>query len=666
MTLCKKKEPILMNFNALSLRLKLILVMAGALMLVGLPMIYWGYHDTYDSTLEAHTQKFRNIGRIIDESLQTTYLNSQTLIVEKVAIEKSDMIEGIRIIDEALSSNQYDYLKNVVQYLADGWDAHVAVIDRQGRYVISSSEVVKDVIRQNLTDYLNIELAEYFRLARKNVDRNYIAFFRIPNPQGRDLPILVGLRHTGEHCIVYIQVTDYLEDTLAQREQVVRDHVVDVVRSLELDDAVSLMVLSGDGEMIAGRGPGAFTDTFGYHPEVYEKARKDGIAAGELIHNRVGKLYTIRYFKPYDWYIQASVPLSTIAEPARDYAVQMAAFILGIFSLVTVAVARWMRRFLRPLKQLSAAVKSLETVNFKSSTLADELHGLVKDLPLQSEDEVGQVAVAFNRMTVAMEKNIDDLKHSVARQHSIEGELNAARDIQQGMLPPADRDFMTDGFDAAAVMQAAKEVGGDFYEILDTPDGRKALVLGDVSGKGVSAALLMAMSLTLVKNAIRQGLEPGAILKQVNDDLAANNPNCMFVTLSFGFFDPKTGELVYSNGGHCPPVLLSTNEADSVQWLRTVNGPLVGVLDMAQFTQSQTRLDHGDICLIYSDGVSEAMNKDRVLFGEKPMQDALSVCQDLSPKAILQALLQTIQLHRQDYEQSDDITMLVFKRTKGE
>ncbi|MBQ5766319.1 MAG: serine/threonine-protein phosphatase [Burkholderiaceae bacterium] len=87
---------------------------------------------------------------------------------------------------------------------------------------------------------------------------------------------------------------------------------------------------------------------------------------------------------------------------------------------------------------------------------------------------------------------------------------------------------------------------------------------------------------------------------------------------------------------------------------------------MAQFTQSQTRLDHGDICLIYSDGVSEAMNKDRVLFGEKRMQDALSECQDLSPKAILQALLQTIQLHRQDYEQSDDITMLVFKRTKGE
>jgi sigma-B regulation protein RsbU (phosphoserine phosphatase) len=113
-------------------------------------------------------------------------------------------------------------------------------------------------------------------------------------------------------------------------------------------------------------------------------------------------------------------------------------------------------------------------------------------------------------------------------------------------------------------------------------------------------------------------------------------------------------------------MLLTTNDAEPVQWLRTVNGPLVGVLDMAQFTQSQTRLDHGDICLIYSDGVSEAMNKDRVLFGEKRMQDALSKCKDLSPKAILEVLLQNIQLHRQDYEQSDDITMLVFKRTKGE
>ena len=655
-----------MNFNALSLRLKLVLIMAGALMLVGLPMIYLGYQDTYDSTLEAQTQKFRNISRIIDESLQTTHLNSQTLIVEKVAIEKGDMIEGIQIVEDALSSNQQAYLQNVVKFLADGWDAHVAVLDRQGRYVVSSSEIVKDVIGQNLTDYLNIELAEYFRLARKNVDRNYFAFFRMPMPLGKELPILVGLRHTGSHSIVYIQVVDYLGDTLAQREQVVRDHIVDVVRSLELDSAVSLTVMSGDGQMIAGRGPGSFTDEFGYHPEIYESARKNGIATGELLHHQVGKLYAVRYFKSYDWYIQASVPLKVIAKPARDYAVQMALFIIGIFSLVTVAVAVLMRRFLRPLKQLSVAVKTLETVDFKSSTLADELRGLAKDLPLNSRDEVGQVAVAFNRMTVAMEKNIDDLKHSVARQHSIEGELNAARDIQQGMLPAADRDFKSEGFDAAALMQAAKEVGGDFYEILDTPDGRKALVLGDVSGKGVSAALLMAMALTLVKNAIRQGLEPGAILKQVNDDLAANNPNCMFVTLWVGFLDSKTGELVYSNGGHCPPMLLTDNEAEPVQWLRTVNGPLVGVLDMAMFTQSHAQLAVGDVCLVYSDGLSEAMNKDRVLFGEKRMQEALSECQNMSPKSVLQVLMNKIQLHRQDYEQSDDITMLVFKRTSEE
>ena len=126
--------------------------MAGALMLVGLPMIYLGYHDTYDTTLEVQTEKFRNISRIIDESLQTTHLNSQTLIVEKVAIEKSDMVRGIQIVEDAISSNQHAYLKNVVKFLAEGWDAHVAVLDRQGRYVASSSEIVKDVIHQNLAD----------------------------------------------------------------------------------------------------------------------------------------------------------------------------------------------------------------------------------------------------------------------------------------------------------------------------------------------------------------------------------------------------------------------------------------------------------------------------------------------------------------------------------
>ena len=651
-----------MTFNALSLRLKLVLVTAGALMLVGLPMIYMGYHDTYDSSLEAQTQRFRNISRIIDESLQTNYLNAQTLIVEKIAIERSDMTEGVNIVEESLATDDKSYLNNVVRFLSEGYDAHVAVLDRQGRYVFSSSEVVKDVIRRNLTDYLNVNLAEYFNLARRNPERDYFGYFLLPRRDDKPLPVLLLLRHTGTHSIVYVQVADYIDDVLIEREGGVREHIVDVVNSLELNPTVSLAVLSGQGERIATRGPKRKADAFARHPAIYADARQTGMATGKVDD----VAYAVRYFKAFDWYIQATVPLSDIAKPARLYALKMAFFILVIFSLVALAVAVLMRRFLQPMKQLANAAKALETTDFKSNTLAQELRDVSKGLPLHSQDEVGQVALAFNRMTVAMEKNIADLKLSISRQHSIEGELNAARDIQQGMLPPADRDFRSEGFDAAAIMQAAKEVGGDFYEILDTPDARKALILGDVSGKGVSASLLMAMALTLVKNAVRQGLEPAAILKQVNDDLAANNPNCMFVTLWVGFFDPKTGRLDYCNGGHCPPVLLSDRADEPIQWLRTVNGPLVGVLEMAQFTQSSLDLAQGDVVLIYSDGLSEAMNKDRELFGEKRIQEALSGCRGLSPKAILNVLLQQIQRHRGECEASDDLTMLVFTRTNRE
>lgn len=657
-----------MNFNALSLRLKLVLVTAGALLLVSLPMIYLGYYDTYDSTLESQVQKFRNVSRIIDENLQTTHLNSQTLIVEKAAIEKDDMVKGIETIAEALQNNkpQQQAIQPVIDFLANAWSAHVAVIDRRGQYVAASSDIIKDVIQQNLTDYLNISLSEYFRLARKNIDQNYLTYFRMHTPEGKDIPILLGLRNTGVYNIVYIQVADYLETAIAERDFVVRSHIDDIVQSLDLHPSMTLLIMSGDGDMISSKGPGAYTDIFGYHPEIYQQARDEGMAVGQLDDRRGGKLYTVRYFKSYDWYIQAWMPLSLIAEPAQDYAIRMALYILGVFSLIALAVALLMRRFLRPLIQLTVAANSMEDLDFKSKTLAEELRSLAKDLPLRSRDEIGLVATAFNRMLVAMEKNINDLKLSVARQHSIEGELNAARDIQNGMLPAPDRDFKCESFDAAALMQAAKEVGGDFYEILDAPDGRKALVLGDVSGKGVSAALLMAMSLTLVKNAVRQGLEPGAILKQVNDDLAANNPNCMFVTLWVGYFDPKTGQLDYSNGGHCPPMCLTQDESDPVKWLRDVNGPLVGVLEMAQFTQSRVQLKVGDVCLIYSDGLSEAMNKERILFGEDRMRAALSQCQQLTPKEILQVMMQKIQEHRQDFEQSDDITMLVFKRTQGE
>ena len=233
------------------------------------------------------------------------------------------------------------------------------------------------------------------------------------------------------------------------------------------------------------------------------------------------------------------------------------------------------------------------------------------------------------------------------------------------MLPDASNGFRAKGMEAAAVMNAAKEVGGDFYDVFELPDDRQVLILGDVSGKGVSAALFMCVTLTLIRNAIGDGLMPAQAVKKVNDQLAANNPHMMFVTLWVGILDRRTGRLVYANGGHCPPAILPASPEKPVRWLRDISGPLVGAFDIADFNELETTLEPGDVCFVYSDGVSEAMDEEKHLFGEEGMIQVFESCHGVRPQGVIDAMMAGIEAHRGKAEQSDDITMLVFEYLSG-
>ena len=215
-------------------------------------------------------------------------------------------------------------------------------------------------------------------------------------------------------------------------------------------------------------------------------------------------------------------------------------------------------------------------------------------------------------------------------------------------------------------MVAAKEVGGDLFDVIRLPGGRRALVLGDVSGKGVSAALMMSVTLTLIRNALSNGFEPAAVIKTVNDRLAANNENCMFVTLWIGIFEPDTGLLTYANGGHCPPYWLPADRGKPPQAVRNVSGPLVGVFEEAQYQGYALQLRPGDLFFVYSDGVSEAMNENRELFGEEGILAAAEARSSNDPRAFVDGMLEAVVAWRKTMPQSDDITMLAIRHTQEE
>ena len=242
---------------------------------------------------------------------------------------------------------------------------------------------------------------------------------------------------------------------------------------------------------------------------------------------------------------------------------------------------------------------------------------------------------------------------------SLENELGVASNIQQSILPtlfPKGEDFSI-----FASMEPAKEVGGDFYDIIRLDRDRIGIAIADVSDKGVPAALFMMSSRTWLKGAAIGNYEPGAVLKEVNDLLCEGNDAMMFVTLLYGVYDPATGNLTYANGGHTAPYV---RRADgSVISLPFTGGVAMGVLEGLDYEQETFQLQPGDAVFFYSDGVSEAMNENGEEFGVDRMAEVLAANPAQNPEAINNAIFEGVRAFAGDTPQSDDITCLTLCRS---
>ena len=241
---------------------------------------------------------------------------------------------------------------------------------------------------------------------------------------------------------------------------------------------------------------------------------------------------------------------------------------------------------------------------------------------------------------------------------SLENELNVASKIQQSILPT---EFpWEDDFAAFASMEPAKEVGGDFYDVIYLGQERVGVAIADVSDKGVPAALFMMSSRTLLKGSAIGKYEPGEVLKEVNDLLCEGNEAMMFVTLLYAIYDRTTGKLTYANGGHTTPYV---RRADGTMIdLPLTGGMALGVLDGQDYHQDTFDLLPGDTVFLYSDGVSEAMNGEGEEFGLERMAQVLAENATEDPRAVNEAMFEAVRNFAGDTPQSDDITCLTLCR----
>lgn len=319
------------------------------------------------------------------------------------------------------------------------------------------------------------------------------------------------------------------------------------------------------------------------------------------------------------------------------------------FALLLVIVFLIARSITRPLVQLEQATRLLAGGN---------LDAPIPIVP--GNDEVARLAASFMVMSQELKVYMDELQETATARERIETELRVATSIQMSLVPKTFPAFPErEDLDLFAIMEAAREVGGDFYDFFMVDDDHMALIIGDVSGKGVPAALFMAVTRSFLRAFFREEKNPGTVLTRLNDELSQDNDSCMFVTIFCSVVTLSTGECRYANGGHNPPYLLRSS--GEVEEIPRSKGIALGAMEGIEFGESSFNLQLGESLFMYTDGVTEAMDKEGNLFSEiKTVQELEQLCGSTSVH-LLEVMRQKLSDFAQDAEQSDDITMLAFR-----
>ncbi len=300
----------------------------------------------------------------------------------------------------------------------------------------------------------------------------------------------------------------------------------------------------------------------------------------------------------------------------------------------------------------SGRVWSGEVVNKrKDGSLCTEEQSIT---PVRDADGVIVDYVAIARDITERKQMEGELER--ARQR-MEEELNVGREIQMSMLPlifppyPRRREF-----EVFALLEPAREVGGDFYDFFLLDDDHFCMCVGDVSGKGVPAALFMAVTKTLIKSRASNDYSPASILTHVNNEISRRNDASMFVTIFLGILNLNSGELVYSNAGHNPPYIRRAH--GELIRLDHRHGPVIGAVEDMVYGQGEAILTGGDLFFAYTDGVTEAMNEEQRLYDERRLAELLSSCDSNDAEAVVRATLEGIRSFQGSAAQADDITIL--------
>lgn len=433
---------------------------------------------------------------------------------------------------------------------------------------------------------------------------------------------------------------DWIEQTIANDEQRV------IRLSLSGEDAndsysessLFIQILDGKGKKIAG------SDTLDAET-TKTILKEDSIAFKKVKMNDATYYISSKRIARTDW--------TLVIAQHRDQLVFLEGYALGVILLFCMGlgnivifffIGRSIRKSVKPLRFLSDSAQEVARGNF--------------DAPLPTfkhHDEIAQLRDSFCTMQQSLKQYVEELKTSTAAKASIESELNVAHNIQMSMLPKTFPPFPErNDIELYGVLKPAKAVGGDLYDFF-VRDEKLFFCIGDVSGKGVPASLVMAVTRTLFRNVAAHTANPSHIVQTMNEAISDSNDNNMFVTLFVGVLDLQTGHLSYCNAAHNPPYL------QGMVLSVDCNLPVGAMLDW-NFTEQETEMTPGSMLFLYTDGLTEAENIRHDQFGEQHVTDIVTTFTG-TPDELIETMTDAVHQFVGDTEQSDDLTMLAIRYT---
>jgi sigma-B regulation protein RsbU (phosphoserine phosphatase) len=387
------------------------------------------------------------------------------------------------------------------------------------------------------------------------------------------------------------------------------------------------------------------------HPE-YDEIGRRAIAGESGVAQTDGLLLQGRRwiaFAPVpstEWSLIAVVPEEILLEFSRSQLQLGLAFLLVGLVIILLLIWFMATRITRPLARLVSAVEHLGTGDLDARVTG-----------IGTRDEIGELAGTFNRMVTDLKAHVEALECETAAREAVESELRVARQIQTSLLPT---DFPDDDtFDLHAINLSAKQVAGDFFDFFVLDDGTLVVIVADVSGKGVPAALYMAVARTVLRQVCYAHDSLAAAVTAANGILDENDLGSMYVTLFIGWYDTSSGEMHYVNAGHPPPYRI--DRAGKITPFGDVSGTVLGLLPGREYRDGRERLATGDRLVLFTDGVPEAATGDDEFYGDERFVALLEACANEAASEICERVTNAVSEY-QAGQLNDDITVMALER----